>query len=250
VYSLKTSVEIEIMRKAGYIVALVLAEMKTFVKPGVSTLELDQIAENIIRENDAIPTFKGHMGFPATLCTSVNEEVVHGIPSAEKVLQEGDIISIDCGATYQGYVGDAAITLPVGEISEEKQRLLKATEEALNAGIESSVAGTILEEVSGAIEDTCKRYKLGLVRNYGGHGVGKNMWEEPFIFNWRTGLNMLMLVSGMTICLEPMFNLGKDEVHVLRDGWTVVTNDKSPSAHFEHTIAITETGPEILTKLF
>jgi methionyl aminopeptidase len=245
----KSKYELSLMRISGKIVAEVLAELRQMTKPGVTTWELDEKAEKIIRQNKAIPTFKGYFDFPATICASVNEEVVHGIPSKDRVLQEGDIISIDVGATYKGLVGDSAVTIPVGEISEEKQKLLKATEEALYAGIEASTCSNFLDDVSGAIEDICKKYQMGLVRNYGGHGVGRKMHEEPFIHNFRTGNKGPKLKSGMTICLEPMFNLGTDDVHTLPDGWTVVTDDAKASAHFEHTIALTNKGPEILTKL-
>jgi methionyl aminopeptidase len=245
----KSKYELSLMRIAGSIVAEVLYELKEMVKPGVTTWELDEKAESIIKNHQAIPTFKGYHGFPGTICASVNEEVVHGIPSKERVLQEGDVISIDCGATYKGLVGDSAITVPVGEIPEDRQMLLKATEEALYESIKACMTTNYLQEVSGTIEDISKKYNLGLVRNYGGHGVGRNMHEEPFIHNFRTGQPGPKLKSGMTICLEPMFNLGCDDVHTLSDGWTVVTNDGKASAHFEHTVAITKQGPEILTKL-
>lgn len=245
------------MRIAGEIVAQVLNELTDLAKPGVTTLELDQRAESIIKDNKAIPTFKGYSigpaypPFPGTICASINEEVVHGLPSSDRVLVEGDIISIDVGATYRGLVGDAAITLPIGEISEEKKTLLKATEEALYAGIEAAVTTNHLQDVCGSIEQVALKYNLGLVREYGGHGVGRSMHEEPFIFNYRRGERAPnpKLKNGMTICLEPMFNLGVDGVHTLKDGWTVVTNDAKPSAHFEHSIVITNHGPEILTKL-
>lgn len=245
----KSKHELNLMRTSGSIVAEVLEELKLMAKPGVSTWELDEKAEKIIRGHNAIPTFKGYLGFPATICASVNEAVVHGIPSKELVLKEGDIISVDCGATYKGLVGDAAITIPIGEVSDEIKTLLKATEEALYAGIDASIMGSVLQDVSGAIEDVAKKYQLGIVRNYGGHGVGRKMHEEPFIHNWRTGDSGPQLKNNMTYCLEPMFNLGGDDVHTLSDEWTVVTSDSKPSAHFEHAIAITPEGPEILTKL-
>ena len=183
----KSKYELSLMRIAGSIVAEVLYELKEMVKPGVTTWELDEKAESIIKNHQAIPTFKGYHGFPGTICASVNEEVVHGIPSKERVLQEGDVISIDCGATYKGLVGDSAITVPVGEIPEDRQMLLKATEEALYESIKACMTTNYLQEVSGTIEDISKKYNLGLVRNYGGHGVGRNMHEEPFIHNFRTG---------------------------------------------------------------
>lgn len=245
----KSKHEINLMRTSGSIVAEVLQELKLMAKAGVSTWELDEKAEKIIRSHNAIPTFKGYMGFPATICASVNEAVVHGIPSKNVILKEGDIISVDCGATYKGLVGDSAITIPIGDVSEEIKTLLKATEEALYAGIEASVMDAVLQDVSGAIEDVAKKYNMGIVRNYGGHGVGRKMHEEPFIHNWRTGVDGPRLKKGMTYCLEPMLNLGCDDVHTLDDEWTVVTKDSKPSAHFEHAIVITPDGPEILTKL-
>ena len=221
---------------------------KDAVKEGITTKELDDIAYKIIKSNKADPTFLGYNGFPATICTSINEQVVHGIPSKDTVLKAGDIISIDIGATYKGFVGDSAWTYPVGEISDEKKMLLKATEESLFAGLEYMKSHERLESVAGAIEDTAKKYKLGIVRQYGGHGVGRVMHEDPFVFNYRTN-NGLILQKGMTIAIEPMLNLGCDEVEVLEDDWTVVTADKRPSAHFEHTVHVSDDGPEILTKL-
>lgn len=244
----KSKFEVNLMKQAGNVVALVHAAMKDAVKPGVTTKELDELALKIIKANKADPTFLGYHGFPASICTSVNEQVVHGIPSNDVVLKEGDIISIDVGATLRGFVGDSAWTYPVGEISEEKQMLLKATEESLFAGLEHMKSNDRLENVAGAIEDVAKKYKLGIVRQYGGHGVGREMHEDPFVFNYRTN-NTLILQKGMTIAIEPMLNLGCDEVDVLEDEWTVVTRDKKASGHFEHTVHVTDDGPEILTKL-
>ncbi len=244
----KSKFEVNIMKQAGNIVALVHAAMKDTIKEGVTTFELDELARKIIKENKAEPTFLGYHGFPFTICASLNEQVVHGFPSKETVLKNGDIISIDIGATYKGFVGDSAWTYPVGEISEEKKMLLKATEEALFAGLEHMKHHDRLENVAGNIEDVAKKYNLGIVRQYGGHGVGREMHEDPFVFNYRTN-NPLVLEKGMTIAIEPMLNLGCDDVYVLDDGWTVVTQDKKPSAHFEHTVHVTEDGPEILTKL-
>ncbi len=244
----KSKFEINIMKQAGNIVALVHAAMKDAVKEGVTTKELDELAHKIIKENHSDPTFLGYNGFPATICTSVNEQVVHGIPSNDVILKAGDIISIDVGATFKGFVGDSAWTYPVGEISDEKKMLLKATEESLFAGLEHMKSHDRLENVAGAIEDVAKKYKLGIVRQYGGHGVGRVMHEDPFVFNYRTN-NPLVLEKAMTIAIEPMLNLGCDEVDVLSDEWTVVTRDKMPSAHFEHTVCVTDDGPDILTKL-
>lgn len=244
----KSKYEVNLMKQAGNVVALVHAAMKEAVKEGITTKELDELAYKIIKENKADPTFLGYHGFPGTICASVNEQVVHGIPSENTVLKNGDIISIDVGATLKGFVGDSAWTYPVGEISEEKQMLLKATEESLFAGLEYMRSNERLENVSGAIEDVAKKYKLGIVRQYGGHGVGRQMHEDPFVFNYRTN-NQLILQRGMTIAIEPMLNLGCDDVEVLEDDWTVVTKDKKASGHFEHTVHVTDDGPEILTKL-
>ena len=244
----KSKHEVNIMKQAGNVVALVHLAMKDAVKEGVTTKELDEIAAKIIKDNKADPTFLGYNGFPATICTSINEQVVHGIPSNDTILKNGDIISIDVGATYKGFVGDSAWTYPVGEISEEKKLLLKATEESLFAGLEHMKTNDKLENVAGAIEDVAKKYNLGIVRQYGGHGVGRVMHEDPFVFNYRTN-NPLVLMHGMTIAIEPMLNLGCDDVIVLEDKWTVVTKDKKASGHFEHTVHVTDDGPEILTKL-
>ena len=244
----KSKFEVNLMKQAGNIVALVHCAMKDAIKEGVTTKELDDLAFKIIKENKADPTFLGYHGYPATICASVNEQVVHGIPSNDVILKNGDVISIDIGATFKGFVGDSAWTYAVGEISEEKKMLLKATEESLFAGLEFMKSNERLENVAGAIEDVAKKYSLGIVRQYGGHGVGRNMHEDPFVFNYRTN-NTLILQKGMTIATEPMLNLGCDDVEVLDDEWTVVTKDKKASAHFEHTVHVTDNGPEILTKL-
>ena len=246
----KSRHDIKLMRQAGLIVAKVHALMREMAKPGVSTLDLDIAAEALIRAEKALPTFKGYHGFPATLCTSINDRVVHGIPSAEDVLKEGDIISVDVGATYQGMVADAALTIPVGKVDEATMRVLQATEEALYASIAQARAGNYLEDVSGAVEDTNLTYNFGLVKEYGGHSVGYKLHEEPFIHNYRTGVRGPQLQAGNTLAIEPMFCMGTDKVITLEDGWTVVTSDGSPSAHFEHTILITEeVEAEILTCL-
>ncbi len=246
--SRKSREELKLMRHAGSIVALVHQEMKKVICEGISTLELDEIAHRIIRENKAIPTFLGYHGFPGSICASINEQVVHGIPSKDIILHSGDIVSIDVGATFRGLVGDGAWTYPVGEISDDKKMLLETTEKALMAGVARMMNGNLLEEVSAAIEDVALSKNLGIVRQYGGHGVGHSMHEDPFVFNYRTG-NKTILKTGMTIAIEPMLNLGKDDVYVLDDDWTVVTADDKASAHFEHTVLVGEDGPEILTKL-
>lgn len=244
----KSRDEIKKMRHAGHIVALVHQKMKQVVEPGISTKELDNIAMQIIKENKAVPTFLGYSGFPACICTSINEKVVHGIPSENEILKEGDIIAIDVGATYGGLVGDSAWSYAVGKISEEKQRLMKATEEALFAGIEKMRAGNVLDDISGAIEDVAKSYEMGIVRHYGGHGVGRAMHEDPFLFNYRVG-NNTKIKSGYVIAIEPMLNLGGDDVYVEDDNWGVITKDHRPSAHFEHTVLATDDEPILMTTL-
>lgn len=245
----KSRHEIAVMKKAGEIVARVHLAMKENIRPGISTLDLDKIAEDIIRAEGATPTFKGYRGYPASICASVNEQVVHGIPYAETILKEGDIVSIDVGATYKGLIGDSAWTYSVGEITQELKDLLAGTEKGLFAAIEKIKSGVNLSEISGIIEDTCHELGYGLVTDYGGHGVGRSMHEEPFIHNMRIPRPQPDLKSGIVIAIEPMFNLGTGAVHTLSDGWTVVTNDLKPSAHFEHTVAVTDDGYQILTLL-
>ena len=243
----KSRDEIKRMRHAGHIVALVHKKMREVVE-GISTKELDSIAMKIIKENKATPTFLGYSGFPACICASINEKVVHGIPSETEILKEGDIIAIDVGATYGGMVGDSAWSYAVGNISEEKKLLMKATEEALMAGISKMRAGNVLDDISGAVEDVANSYKMGIVRQYGGHGVGHVMHEDPFLFNYRVG-DQTLIKSGMVIAIEPMLNLGCDEVVVLDDKWSVVTKDGKPSAHFEHTVLATDGDPILMTTL-
>ena len=244
----KSRDEIKRMRHAGHIVALVHKKMKEVIEPGISTKELDSIAYNIIRAEKAMPTFLGYNGFPASICASINEQVVHGIPNENIKVKEGDIISIDVGATYAGFVGDGAWTYPVGKVSEEVEKLLKTTEEALFAGLAQMRAGNVLDDISGAIEDVAVREKMGIVRQYGGHGVGHQMHEEPFLYNYRVG-DKTQIKQGMVIAIEPMLNLGCDDVVVADDKWTVSTKDNRPSAHFEHTVLAGDNGPEIMTKL-
>ncbi|MBO5739176.1 type I methionyl aminopeptidase [bacterium] len=244
----KSRDEIKKMRHAGHIVALVHKKMHEVIEPGISTKELDSIALNIIKENKAIPTFLGYHGFPGCICASINEQVVHGIPSKDVILKEGDIIAVDVGATYGGMVGDSAWSYPVGKITPEREHLLKVTEESLMAGISKMKAGNILDDISGAIEDVAIRENMGIVRQYGGHGVGRAMHEDPFLFNYRVG-DKTLIKSGMVIAIEPMLNLGCDDVKVLDDEWTVVTKDGKASAHFEHTVLATEDEPLLLTTL-
>ncbi len=245
----KSRDEIKRMKHAGYIVALVHKKMKEVVVPGISTKELDEIAMKIIKENRAIPTFLGYSGFPACICTSINEQVVHGIPSEKAILKEGDIIAIDVGATYGGMVGDSAWSYRVGKVSPEVDKLMKTTEESLFAGIEQMRPGNVLDDISKAVEAVAVREGYGIVRQYGGHGVGHEMHEDPFLFNYSVGDNTL-IKSNMAIAIEPMLNLGCDDVVVNEeDGWTVSTKDGKPSAHFEHTVIATDDGPIITTTL-
>ncbi|MGN0015451.1 MAG: type I methionyl aminopeptidase [Candidatus Gastranaerophilaceae bacterium] len=243
----KSSYEIKLMREAGRVVALVHQEMKNVIQPGVTTKYLDKVAYEVIKDNKCEPSELGYCGFPASICASVNDEVVHGIPS-DRVLKDGDIITIDVCATYRGYIGDSAWSYGVGEISDENKRLLEMTEKSLYAGLAQFKSGNRLEDVAGAIEDVANENQLGIIRNYGGHGVGADMHEEPFVYNYRTN-NPLILKSGMTIAIEPMLTLGGDDVIQLDDGWTVVTKDHSFAAHFEHTCLVTDNGADILTKL-
>lgn len=244
----KSRDEIKRMRHAGHIVALVHQKMKEVVEPGISTKELDNIAMQIIKENRAIPTFLGYSGFPASICTSINAEVVHGIPSESVILKEGDIIAIDVGATYGGMVGDSAWSYRVGKVSDEVDKLMKVTEESLYAGIEQMCPGNVLDDISKAIEAVANREGYGIVRQYGGHGVGHEMHEDPFLFNYSVGDNTL-IKANTAIAIEPMLNLGGDDVVVADDKWTVITKDGKPSAHFEHTVIATDDGPLITTQL-
>lgn len=245
---LKSSREIGFMKDAGKIVAETLVKIQEAVKPGVTTLELDKIAEKYIRSCGAVPSFKGYGGFPGSICASVNDEVVHGIPSGLKILKDGDIVSIDIGAVIDGYHGDAAKTFPVGEVGSEVVKLLEVTEQALYKAIELAKAGNNLGDVSHAVQSYAQKYGYGVVRDYVGHGIGKRMHEDPQIPNYGSAGRGPRLKSGMTLAIEPMINLGTHEVMKLKDNWTVVTKDKKPSAHFEHTIAIIDGEPEIMTK--
>ena len=238
--------EIEQLRKANAIVAGVFQRLRGEVAPGVTTRELDQMAEECIRSRGGIPAFKGYRGFPGTLCISVNEEVVHGIPGQRK-LKEGDIVSIDVGVNLNGYFGDAAITIPVGEVDEEARRLLEVTGKALVIGIEEAKAGNRLFDISFAIQQWVESNGFSVVRDFVGHGIGKNLHEEPQIPNFGSPHQGPRLEKGMVLALEPMVNEGTYEVRVLSDAWTVVTADGKRSAHFEHTIAIDDGAAEILS---
>lgn len=232
---------------AGVLSARVLRELGTRVKPGVSTLELDQFAETFIRLHGGVPGFKGLYGFPGSICASVNEQIVHGIPSRNVVLHEGDIISIDTGATVNGWVGDNAWTFPVGKISPEKKHLLEITEKCLWAGIEAARPGNRLGDIGHAIQEIAEGAGYGVVREYVGHGVGHVMHEDPNVPNYGRKHTGIELKPGMIIAIEPMINIGTHKTKTMDDGWLVVTRDRKPSAHFEKTIAITEDGPRVLT---
>lgn len=245
---LKTQAELEIMREAGRIVARTREVLAKAIKPGITTKELDYIADQEIRKWGAIPSFKGYNGYPASICTSVNEELVHGIPG-ERKLKEGDIISVDIGANYKGYHGDSAWTFPVGEISEESKALLRVTEESLYQGLDQARPGNRLSDISHAIQAYVEAHGFSIVREYVGHGIGKNLHEDPQIPNYGLPGHGPRLKPGMVLAIEPMVNAGERYVKTLPDNWTVVTVDGRNAAHFEHTIAITETGYEILTIL-
>jgi methionyl aminopeptidase len=245
---LKSARQIEQMRQAGRIVAEVLALMAELVKPGVKTLELDTAAHEFIIKAKALPSFKGYRGYPASICTSVNEEIVHGIPG-ERVLQEGDIVAVDVGAIYHGFQGDAAISLGVGQISPEAQRLLEVTKAALGRGIAQARSGNRLGDISWAVQSYVDAAGFSVVREYTGHGIGRKMHEDPQIFNFGAPAQGLLLRPGMTLALEPMVNIGDWRTQVLADNWTVVSLDRSLSAHFEHTVAVTDGEPLILTQL-
>ncbi|MCT8136455.1 type I methionyl aminopeptidase [Anaerobacillus sp. CMMVII] len=243
----KTPRELDIMRVAGKIVALTHQELQKYIKPGITTKELDSIAEKFIRQHDAIPSFKGYNGFTGSICASVNEELVHGIPG-DRLLKNGDIISIDIGAKYNGYHGDSAWTYAVGEISDETQKLLDVTEQSLYKGLEEAKPGERLSNISHAIQTYVESYGFSVVREYVGHGIGQNLHEDPQIPHFGPPNKGPRLKPGMVLAVEPMVNAGKRYVRTLPDNWTVVTTDGKMCAHFEHTIAIVETGYEILTK--
>ena len=245
--TIKNKRELEIMRQAGLIVADTLERLAGLVKPGVTTAALDRFAEDYLAQRGAKASFKGYNGFPASICASVNEEVVHGIPGKRR-LKEGDIVGIDLGAIVDGWHGDAAITVPVGEVDPEIKRLLKVTEESLYLGIQAAQPGVRLGTVSHAIQSHVEKAGFSIVRQYVGHGIGRQMHEDPPVPNFGRPDRGPVLTEGMTIAIEPMVNVGGYEVLVRPDNWTVVTRDNSYSAHFEHTVAITSKGPEILTR--
>jgi methionyl aminopeptidase len=244
--TVKTEEEIELMREAGRILALTHEELGKVLKPGMTTWDLDQIAEEIIRSYGCIPSFLNYEGFPNSLCISINEEVVHGIPSKERMICEGDIVSIDAGVIYKGYHSDAARTHGVGEITPEKQKLIRVTEEAFFAGIRKALPGGYLYDISAAIGAYAEQFGYGVVRELTGHGIGTHLHEDPVIPNYNRIGKGIRLKPGMTLAIEPMINMGTCRVEWV-DDWTVVTADRAPSAHYENTILITEGEPEILS---
>lgn len=244
----KSKKELEKMRAAGQLVGRVLLELRRMVEPGVTTLEVDMAAEKMIRDGGAQPTFKGYHGFPFSICASVNEQVVHGFPSNYK-LKEGDIFSIDCGATLNGFVGDTAITVPVGRVSEDRLKLIRVAEESLELAIEQCREGRHLGDIGWAVQSHAEAHGYSIVRDYVGHGIGRRMHEDPQIPNYGTPGKGTKIRNGYVFAVEPMINIGTHLTKVLADGWTVVTMDGQPSAHCEHTIAVTENGPEVLTRV-
>ena len=246
---LKSAREVEHMRRAGKVVRQVLNTVRDLVKPGATTLDLENAAEAKLKELGAKAAFKGYHGYPCVLCTSVNHEVVHGIPSKSRVLKEGDIVSIDCGAIVDGFYGDAAITVPVGaKIDGKTQRLLAATQASLQAAIETVKPGATLGDIGAAVQEVVEAQGFSVVRDFVGHGIGTRMHEDPQVPNYGERGRGMKLREGMVLAIEPMVNAGKPGVEVLKDGWTAVTEDGSMSAHFEHTVAVTATGAMVLTE--
>ncbi|MDH7493843.1 MAG: type I methionyl aminopeptidase [Candidatus Saccharicenans sp.] len=242
----KSETEIEMMRQSSQIVARILSELKDMIKPGLETRELDWYAESRARELGAVPAFKGYRGYPASLCVSINEEIVHGIPSGRR-LQEGDIVSLDFGVVYQGFYGDAALTVPVGQVSEVALRLIEVAERAFYRGLEELKIGIRLSDVSAAIQQEVEKAGFSVIRAFVGHGIGRSLHEEPQLPNFGLPGHGPRLKKGLTLAIEPMIAAGHWEVEVLHDGWTAITQDRSLSAHYEHTVALTDRGVEILS---
>ncbi len=237
------------MRGASRIVAEILAELREIVRAGITTGEIDRIAEELTLKKKSKPAFKGYRGFPASICISVNEEVVHGIPSAKRILKNGDIVGLDFGVIYDGYYGDSALTVSIGAIPSEVEHLLRVTEQSLYKAIEQALPGNFVSDISAAVQRLADAHNFGIVREFCGHGIGRSLHEDPPVLNYVQNGKGPKIKSGLVLAIEPMINLGTEKVKVLDDGWTVITADGKPSAHFEHTIAVTPNGPEILTKV-
>lgn len=246
---LKSAREIEIMRGPSRIVAEILLELREIVRDGATTADIDKVAEELTLKKKAKPAFKGYRGFPASLCISVNEQVVHGIPSSKRFLKNGDIVGLDFGVIYDGYYGDSAMTVAIGPIPPEVERLVKVTEQCLYKAIEQAIPGNFISDISAAVQQLAETNNYGIVREFCGHGIGRSLHEDPPVLNYVQNGKGPKIRPGLVLAIEPMINLGTDKVKILEDGWTVVTADGRPSAHFEHTIAITQNGPEILTKI-
>jgi methionyl aminopeptidase len=246
---LKSMKEIETMRGASRIVAEILIELRETIREGATTADMDKIAEDLTLKKKAKPAFKGYRGFPASLCISVNDQVVHGIPSPKRVLKSGDIVGLDFGVIYDGYYGDAAMTVAIGPIPPEVAHLVKVTEQCLYKAIEQAIPGNFISDISAAVQKLADANNFGIVREFCGHGIGRSLHEDPPVLNYVQNGKGPKIKPGLVLAIEPMINLGSDKVRVLEDGWTVITADGKPSAHFEHTIAITANGPEILTKV-
>jgi methionyl aminopeptidase len=247
--NLKTPREIERMKPASRIVAEILLELREVVRDGITTADIDRLAEEKTLKRNAKPAFKGYRGFPASICISINNEVVHGIPSPKRIVKSGDVVGLDFGVIFDGFFGDSAVTVPVGEIPPDVQNLLRVTEQCLYKAIEAVVPGNFLVDISAAIQALADENHFGIVREFCGHGIGRALHEDPPVLNYVQGAKGTKVKPGLVIAIEPMINLGTEKVKVLEDGWTVVTLDGRPSAHFEHTIAVTPEGPEILTRV-
>ena len=245
--SIKSAREIELMRESGRILSIVHTELAKMIKPGISTLDIDKRCYEIIRDFNCIPSFLNYQGYPASVCVSVNDEVVHGIPNKNRILKDGDIVSLDAGVIYQGYHSDAARTVAVGEVDPEWKRLMEVTKQSFFEGIKYAKPGYRIGDISGAIQDYAESFGYSLVRELVGHGVGRELHEDPQVPNFRTKRKGIRLEPGMTLAIEPMVNMGHYAVNWLDDGWTVLTADGSPSAHYENTILITDGEPELLT---
>jgi len=246
---LKSVKEIETMKGPSKIVAEILLELRENIREGATTADVDRIAEDLTLKKKAKPAFKGYRGFPASLCISVNDQVVHGIPSTKKVLKNGDIVGLDFGVIYDDYYGDAAMTVAIGQITPEIAHLVKVTEQCLYKAIEQAVPGNFISDISAAVQRLADANNYGIVREFCGHGIGRSLHEDPPVLNYVQNGKGAKIKPGLVLAIEPMINLGTEKVRVLDDGWTVITADGKPSAHFEHTIAVTANGPEILTRV-